>query len=379
MTNPPNPPIHRSSFIIHRFLPLLLLIIPLLYLLTLARTPVLGDPSEYTVVAHTLGIAHPPGYAFITLAGKLFQTIIPIGTIAWRTHLLAATSATIAALAIYGIIRHISQKLDFSQKLGFSKKPSFLSLIPPLFAAFTVATATNFWQHAIHTNPHIITATFLAVNLYLLTRWSITESDYPLYAFCLSAGLGVTHHPLTVFAFPAYAIFIIAVRPAILRNWRTLLKMVGFALLGLSIWLYYPLRSPQAPPFGPSDMATLDGFLNVVLARGLRVNLFHFGLADQLDRLTVFWTTLRLQYALPVIFLALFGWSQLIANSQTRKLALLYTLAFLGNYIFVINSVQDVMAYLLGPFMMVGLLAGSWLGGLAGLGTGAIAARSGDN
>src|SRR5690606_19827045 len=32
-----------------------------------------------------------------------------------------------------------------------------------------------------------------------------------LYAFCLSAGLGITHHPLTVFGFPAYALFILGV------------------------------------------------------------------------------------------------------------------------------------------------------------------------
>ena len=70
-----------------------LLLLPLFYVLTLAQSPVLGDPSEYTFVANILGIAHPPGYAFITLLGKLFQTIIPIGTVAWRMHLLAAVSA----------------------------------------------------------------------------------------------------------------------------------------------------------------------------------------------------------------------------------------------------------------------------------------------
>ena len=44
-----------------------LLLIPILYILTLAQSPVLGDTSEYTFVANLLGIAHPPGYAFITL------------------------------------------------------------------------------------------------------------------------------------------------------------------------------------------------------------------------------------------------------------------------------------------------------------------------
>jgi hypothetical protein len=58
-----------------------LLLIPLLYLMTMASGLVLGDPTEYTFVSNTLGIAHPPGYAFYTLVGKLFQTAIPFGEI----------------------------------------------------------------------------------------------------------------------------------------------------------------------------------------------------------------------------------------------------------------------------------------------------------
>ena len=61
---------------------LLLLILPIAYGLTLARSVVFGDPTEYTFVAHVLGIAHPPGYAFYTLLGKLFQTVVPLGAVA---------------------------------------------------------------------------------------------------------------------------------------------------------------------------------------------------------------------------------------------------------------------------------------------------------
>lgn len=131
-----------------------LLLIPLLYVLTLAQTPVLGDPSEYTFVANMLGIAHPPGYAFITLVGKLFQTLIPFGSVAWRMHLLAAVSASLAAWFVFGIIRTLGRDLS-----GFAN-------LAGLFGALVVGTAVNHWQHAIHANPHILTATFFAANLY---------------------------------------------------------------------------------------------------------------------------------------------------------------------------------------------------------------------
>jgi hypothetical protein len=155
--------------------------------------------------------------------------------------------------------------------------------------------------------------------------------------------------------------------------------MITFALLGLSLWLYFPIRSPMQPAFGPSTMNTLTGFLDHVLARGLSESLRYYGLADQPDRALVFWTLLRLQYALPIIFLALLGFISLLLGPfyprplqtfathlvtpsplyPTRPLALLYGLAFLTNYVFVISlKAQDIMAYLLGPFLVVGLLAG---------------------
>ncbi|MEZ4517925.1 MAG: hypothetical protein R3C44_14270 [Chloroflexota bacterium] len=81
-------------------------------------------------------------------------------------------------------------------------------------------------------------------------------------------GLGVPSSATAVFGFPAYALFILLVRPGIWREWRTILTMIGFALLGLAVWLCFPIRSAMVPPFGPSTMNTLSGFLDHVLARG---------------------------------------------------------------------------------------------------------------
>ena len=354
-------PISNPQSLISNLQPLLLLALPLLYLLTLARSLVLGDPTEYTLVANVLGIAHPPGYAFITLAGKLFQTLIPLGDIPWRMHLLSATSATVAAIFIYGMIRAVAWREPDRFPAGWAA----------LFGALSVGLATDVWQHAIHANPHIITATFLMANLYLLTRWGLSHAgdagkltdegdDRWLYIFALSAGLGITHHPLTVFGFPAYGLFILTVRPGIWRQGRTIVRTLLMALLGLSVWLYFPLRSAMEPVFGPHNMNTLQGFLDHVLARGLTESLPFYSLAEQPLRTLVFWTLMRLQYALPTILLAPLGLLWLWrAGPLRRRLALLYGVAFLANYAFVIClRAKDIMAYLLGPFMLWGMLSG---------------------
>jgi hypothetical protein len=363
-------------------LELLLLLVPMLYLATMAQSLVLGDPTEYTFVANVLGIAHPPGYAFITLLGKLIQTVVPFGPISWRMHLLSVLTATSAVLFVYGSLRAYVR----GSRNGVDDAGLPIGSIAGVFAAMSIAFGADFWQHAIHANPHIITATFLSANLFFLTCWwaagrgPAAEGNKAyrwLLAFSFSAGLGVTHHPLTVFSFPAYALFILVVKPGIWREWRLLFKMVALALLGLSVWLYFPIRSTMGPPFGPTTMNTLDGFLDHVLGRGITEALPYYALHEQPDRARVFWSILRLQYTLPVIFLAILAVLWPIITWAARRFGklqrfpgtsaplLLYVLAFVCNYAFVITlKAQDIMAYLLGPLLVVGLLAGIGLAAL---------------
>src|SRR5574341_906575 len=355
-----------------------------LYMMTLAPGLVFGDPAEYTFVPYIWGISHPPGYAFQTVLGGVWQRIIPIGSIAYRANLLsAAAGATIAAL-VYGAVRMLARGQDTDSAI--------VRYVPPILAAGSAATAADVWQHSIHANAHIITALLATASLFALIRWYSTPhpptpsptrslrslrrggepqektessegeivggSNRWLYVFCVLAGVSVTHHPLLAFSFPAYAAFIIAVRPHILRDVRTLIRMIGCALIGLSVWLYLPLRASLPAPmlFGPDNTNTLNGFLDLVLARGLRVNLFHYGLADQPDRAVVFWSLLNLQASLPVIGLMAFGLIWLWRRQW--RVGLLYTV-FLGvNLAFILNTIQDVMAYLMVPFAALVALAG---------------------
>lgn len=323
-----------------------------LYASTLAPSVVFGDPSEYTLVPHVFGVVHPPGYAFMTVLVRLWQTVVPIGSVAYRTNLLAAVTGALTAMLVFISVRSLAA-LPEATLPGKQVARWLVSA----FAAASLLVAPDVWQHSIHTNSHVVTMALAVLALTLLLQWRASNDDRWLLVFSLVAGVSVTHHPLTVFGFPAFTAFIIAVRPRVLTHWRTLLAMVGFGVLGLFSWLYFPIVSAVGtPPFGPDDLHTLDGFLNLVLARGLTVNLFHFGLADQWHRLIVLASLVQLQYALPVLGLAAIGLVWLALRDW--RAGLLLGVHLLVNLVFTMNSVQDVMAYLLVPFATIAVLAG---------------------
>ncbi|MBN1953491.1 MAG: DUF2723 domain-containing protein [Anaerolineae bacterium] len=339
-----SPPTSRR---LERFIPPLLYLAAFgLYTATAAPGTLFGDPSEYQFIPAVLGIAHPPGYAFYTLLARLWQVVVPVGSIAWRTNLLAGAVGAWGVTAVYLIVREA--------QIAVRTSPAAARYLPcALFAALCLAVAPDFWQHAIHANAHVVSAALALTHLWLLTRWWRTGRDGWLAAFAVMLGLAATHHPITLFGIPAYAIFILTVRRL---QWRTLALLVGCGLLGLLPLLYYPLRSPSAP-FGPTDMRTWAGFWRHLTAQGLRGNLFHFGWADQLDRIVVFWSLLRLQYLVPVILLVAAGAAWLAR--RVPRVALLIGLFVLTHLLFTLNTVQDVMAYLLIPFAALAVTAGA--------------------
>jgi hypothetical protein len=354
-TEPADQPTNR---LLLRLLPAVLFALAFaLYAATAAPGTIFGDPSEYQFVPAIPVIAHPPGYAFYTLLARLWQALVPVGTIAYRTNLLAAAAGAWVVTAVYLTTRNLQSPIS-------NLHPPISALVPSTFAALSVAAAPDLWQHAIHSNAHIVSAALTSTHLWLLTSWWRAQNDRWMIVFALILGLSAAHHPITLMGVPAYGLFILLVRFRILRQWRLLLVLAVCLLLGLTPLLYFPLRSPNMPPgFQPTDMNTWEGFVNHVTAKGLRVNFGHFGLADQPARAIVFWSLLRLQFSLPVLALMLLGLIALIRRAP--KAAVLLGLFLAVHIAFTINFYQDIMAYLLNPFAALAILAGLGMTALA--------------
>lgn len=111
--------VRRSNVFIDRYSTAVLgvaifVVASLSYVATVPPVQVPGDPSEYTFIPWILGIAHPPGYAFYTLLAAVWQRLIPIGSVAYRTHLLAAVAGALAATLVYLIVLRLISGLVIS-------------------------------------------------------------------------------------------------------------------------------------------------------------------------------------------------------------------------------------------------------------------------
>src|SRR5512139_2783121 len=94
----------------------LFVVVFLTYASTAPPVQVFGDPGEYTFIPWILGIAHPPGYASYTLLAALWQRLVPIGSVAFRTHLLASTVGASSATLVYLIVLRLIQHSALSSR-----------------------------------------------------------------------------------------------------------------------------------------------------------------------------------------------------------------------------------------------------------------------
>ncbi len=233
----------------------LFLLLFALYLRTLAPTVGEADTFEYQVAAARLGIAHGSGYPLLILLARLFAELPVGGTFAFRTNLAGAFSCGLAAVSVERLAR----------RLGAGPLAAFL-------AGVAYGVSPILWVRAVGIETHPLNAFFLAALLYICIEL-IERPVSPrwLYALALLFGLGLTSHLTIILLAPACAVAVgwwlvagFAARPAwpmqavasgrvrlarqgprfVAYCLRFLLPAGVWLLLGLSVFLYIPLRWP---------------------------------------------------------------------------------------------------------------------------------------
>ena len=215
-----------------------------LYLITLAPTVAMWDTGEYIAAVKVLGIPHPPGNPFFVLLGHAFASLpIPVSYAA-KINIMAALASAISA----GLWFLITERIVARWITELWQRRLVAGL-----ATLIGATAFTVWnQSVVNEKVYTISLLFFTITSWLVIQW-IEEPDAPradrLIVFvCFLLGLGYSNHPAGFLPLPAAGIVMLVTRWRTLLRWRLVLAGLAALVIGLTPFVFEPLRAAYFPP-----------------------------------------------------------------------------------------------------------------------------------
>jgi hypothetical protein len=212
-----------------------------LYLLTLSPTISSHDSAELTSAAATLGFTRSTGYPVYILIGYLWSHI-PIGDVGFRLNLFSAFNG---ALTIF-LLELIFRRLQLNKWAVFG-------------ALGLLTSALFFWAMSITAEVYTLHTAFISALLLCLLHLADQPTDSRLMLVGFIFGLSLGNHLATILLLPAIIPYVamrdvnqnVALRP--------ILKVVMVTLLGLCLYLYFPIRSGSTPNYNYAGSYNSNG------------------------------------------------------------------------------------------------------------------------
>lgn len=227
-----------------------------IYTLTLAPSVTFGDSGELITAAYVLGIPHPPGSPLWLILTKLFM-LIPLGSIAWRANLASAFFSASTCLVIFHILRHTSY--PFVGKLHSVSTNCII-----LITVFSFSVSKTVWGLSEIAEVYTLMNLLFSLLILTLLSWQKTKQERRLYCISFLLALGVTNHYLFLLLIPPVGIWLLYDDWRRIVHVRILSLMLFFFCIGLSMFLYIPIRARANPAINWRNPATLSRFIQYI-------------------------------------------------------------------------------------------------------------------
>lgn len=349
---------------------ILFLIVFLTYLSTLSPTINLEDSAEFATSAALLGIAHPPGYPLHSFLGFLFIKLIPFGDIAWRVNLMSAFFGALTCVFLFLIILIIQKLVNFK----FNRQVSQIFSYAIAFSvSLSLAFSLSFWSQSVIAEVYTLNSFFVALLIWLLLKWTLVVKNITyklvlankyLYWFAFLYGLSLTNHTMMALLGPAFLLYIILISgKRFFSDYKIIVLLFLLWLLGLSFYLYLPIRSLANPALDWGNPETWQAMWRHI-SRAQYHDLALTAQGSKLVLMETFFANLAKEFNLITVLLGLGGlvalavkkwrlgvWLCLIFFSNSLGIILLRSFGW-GLNIEKIYSVYYLPAYII---LMIGL------------------------
>jgi hypothetical protein len=324
------------------------------YLMTLAPGVGFIDSGELSTVAATLGIAHPTGYPLFTLLGWVFAHLPVAREVVVRLNIMAALFCAAGLAGYFHVIRRLL--LLTVAKGGSQVAATAAAALATLLLAFS----ETYWSEAVAVEVYSLLLLLVSGLL-----WTFFRANEPLpgeetrpshwFLFGFAVGLAFTNHMTTVLLAPGLLFLYFTGRGWKEGGWRRLLSLVPFFLLGLSAYLYLPLRGAQSPALNWGYPVTPERFWWHFTGKQYRVWIFSSTEAAG-RQLSYFFNALPAEFAYAGLAAAVIGLALLWQAHKkiTAGLALLFAgcVAYSINY-----DIHDIDAYFLLAYIVTAIFA----------------------
>lgn len=312
------------------------------YVRTLAPTvlyydwPFLLDSAMLQVQAIVLGIPGGTGSPTWAMLTHLF-TYLPVGDLAYRTNLSSAAYAAVAVSLVYGAGLLLSRRVAAAAA-----------------GALALGLSDTFWSMAVIAEIYDLNALLIMLPIFTLLVWREHRRDHYLLLAAFLMGLALTNHMTGGLVLPAGLLFVAFVEWRKLLEWRLVLKGAGLFVLGLTPYLYLPVRASMDPPLNEWNPTTFEHFWTLVSGGDHHNLLFVFGPAELPDRLMLYGQNLFANLHWGLVMFGVTGFAVLLVRDRPAA-ALLGCLYFGWLFHALEYNIRDVDLYFITTYVVLAL------------------------
>ncbi len=293
------------------------------YSMTLCPAVFWWDSGELIANIAVMGIPHRPGFPIYVLLGK-FLAVLPLGSFAIKVNFLSALFASLSLAVMYQVFQ-CSARLFFPDE----SRAGRLIHLSCFFFLLVLGFTYSFWIQAVRAEVYSLNFLFFSLLLYLAVLHLVRREAKYLFLFFFLFGLGLGNHHLSLLStLPALLVLALGSASQSLRPNRAPFYVL-FLLLGLSVYLYLPVRSFSHPVLTWGEVESLSSSVGSVVALDAVRNLnlgFLSHVTVKIEQIAALFSD---QLTLPCFIVSLVGLFLLLKTS--RRLLAFVMLLLGGN------------------------------------------------
>ena len=332
------------------------------YLTTVSPTVSFIDAGELATVAALLGIAHPTGYPLFSLVAHTALLVPAGGEEIFRLNVFCSVVVALSVGLFFRTLLVIERLLheNRARERGSSAPPAgIVVMIVSAIASWSFGFSTTVWAQSVAIEVYGLHLLLLGITIFYFLRGIEDQSTDPsaiprrLFAAAFFLGLSFSNHLTTLLIVPALLYLYFATYGWERGSLRRALKFVPLFAVGLSPYLYLPIRSHAHPPLEWGYPAEVERILWHVSGKQYRNWMFSsFDSAEK--QLTYFVNHFASEYNIVLLALALLGAWFLFRSG--RKIFWFLIVAFAGCLAYSINyDIHDIDSYFLLAYFVTGV------------------------